>query len=99
MRTESFSEILTEFIREIDMGFFDFSDKILDAARQAEIKAARSFGDIDETGEYNKKLPRTGAFENERKTWKRKLLRQGPEQNHRQGDQLRSSWELSVWTG
>lgn len=46
------------------MGFFDFSDKIIDAARQAEIKAARSFGEIDETGEYNQQKVLSAFIDN-----------------------------------
>ena len=53
MRTANSSKNSTEFIRDIDMGFFNFSETINSASAKAEERAKERFAAIDETGEYN----------------------------------------------
>lgn len=53
MQTANSSKNSTEFIRDIDMGFFNFSETINSASAKAEARAKESFAVIDETGEYN----------------------------------------------
>ena len=53
MQTENSSKILTGYTRDIDMSFFDFSEKILSAADKAQAAAAPYFDGLDEIYEYN----------------------------------------------
>lgn len=46
------------------MGFFDFSEKIQNAARLAESNARQSFAQIDEIGEYNQQKVLSAFIEN-----------------------------------